>query len=153
MPGWKAIRAMASFGVTCAIVLGPSADAPAGDGMIEINQAIAERGAVNGDLTKDPPGFPVVITEPGSYILTGNLSLMTASFAGIQIDSNDVHIDLNGFRIELTGSGTIMETRFRYSSYSSPNSEASLGSSALFRYTGTSAEKSRRTTNPLMVPR
>jgi hypothetical protein len=73
------------------------------DGVIEINQAIAERGAVNGDLVADPAGFPVNITQPGSYRLTGNLDVRVAvnpqNVDGINVATNDVSIDLNGFAI------------------------------------------------------
>jgi parallel beta-helix repeat protein len=75
----------------------------AADGVIEINQAIAQRGAVNGDLVADPAGFPVIITQPGSYRLTGNLDVRVAAdpqnVHGISVAVNDVSIDLNGFAI------------------------------------------------------
>lgn len=76
--------------------------AEAGEGVIEINQALALEGGVT---PGDAPGFPVTITEPGRYVLTGNLEV-NASASGIEIFSNDVDVDLRGFTIEFTGSGS-----------------------------------------------
>ena len=71
----------------------------AADGVIEINQAIVE---ANG-------GFPYVISEPGSYKLTGNLSVDGGEADGILVQTEvGVTIDLNGFEIdggESTGIG------------------------------------------------
>jgi hypothetical protein len=44
----------------------------ASDGQLEINQACAVN---TGCFPGDDPGFPVTITQPGSYRLTGNLDL------------------------------------------------------------------------------
>lgn len=65
------------------------------DGVIEINQARAEEGGVS---FNDAPGFPVSITQPGSYQLTGNLNVDRTTNA-IYIDSRYVTLDLNGFSI------------------------------------------------------
>ena len=66
------------------------------DGVIEINQARAEAGDVTpGDI----PGFPVTISEPGSYRLTGNLTVPDADTTAISITEADVTLDLNGFAI------------------------------------------------------
>lgn len=40
-----------------------------------------------------------VINQPGSYYLTGNINVATSGLHGIQVDSNDVTIDLNGFAL------------------------------------------------------
>ena len=61
----------------------------AADGVIEINQAIVE--------TDD--GFPYVISEPGSYILTGNLTVPDENTSAIQVQADHVTLDLNGFAI------------------------------------------------------
>ena len=61
----------------------------AADGVIEINQAIVEAN----------DGFPYVISEPGSYILTGNLTVPDENTTAIQVGADDVTIDLNGFAI------------------------------------------------------
>ena len=63
----------------------------AADGVIEINQAAVE---ANG-------GFPYVISEPGSYILTGNLIVPDENTTAIEIEEGvgSATIDLNGFAI------------------------------------------------------
>ena len=65
----------------------------AADGVIEINQADVE---ANG-------GFPYVISEPGSYILTGNLSVPGNNTTAIEVRADDVTLDLNGFAIGCGG--------------------------------------------------
>lgn len=71
--------------------LWPSA-APAADGRIEINQAVVEAAG----------GFPYVLSGPGSYVLTGPLTV-PASTDGLRL-GNEVVLDLNGFSI--TGPAT-----------------------------------------------
>jgi hypothetical protein len=73
-------------------------DSRAVDGLIEINQAKAAAGAINGSLIADPAGFPVVISQPGSYRLTGSLTAPEFQSA-ITITIDRVTLDLNGFRI------------------------------------------------------
>jgi hypothetical protein len=64
------------------------------DGVLEINQTCAvETGCFAGDAA----GFPVTITSPGSYRLTGNLD---ADATGIEILADFVALDLNGFRLD-----------------------------------------------------
>ena len=63
--------------------------AQAADGVFEINQAIVE---ANG-------GFPYVISEPGSYILTGNLTVPDENTTAIEVQADHVTVDLNGFAI------------------------------------------------------
>ena len=48
--------------------------------------------------------FPIVISQPGSYFLTGNLTVTTGNPSAIQIAASDVSIDLDGFA--LSGSNT-----------------------------------------------
>lgn len=75
-----------------AIMLAP-ASALAVDGVVLINQtAVMAAG-----------GFPYVIRQPGSYKLSGNLTV-PAGTDGIDIHSPNVTLDLNGFAI--IGSGT-----------------------------------------------
>ncbi len=69
-------------------ILGISLPVFAVDGVIEINQA-----AVNA-----AGGFPFVINTPGSYRLTGNLTV-PAETTAIQIAASQVTLDLNGFAI------------------------------------------------------
>ena len=63
----------------------------AADGVIEINQAGIEADG----------GFPYVISEPGSYILTGNLMVPDENTTAIEIEEGvgSATIDLNGFAI------------------------------------------------------
>src|SRR5438105_12923113 len=43
-----------------------------------------------------PGGFPIMINQPGSYYLTGNIS-GAANTDGIRINAGGVTVDLNGF--------------------------------------------------------
>ena len=52
-----------------------------------------------------PGSFPILITQPGSYYLTGNIT-GTSSTDGIRINVSGGTIDLNGFELAGTGSGT-----------------------------------------------
>jgi hypothetical protein len=74
--------------------------------VIEINQAGALAGGINGSAVSDPPGYPVVITQPGSYRLTSDL--LPGAQTAIRIDSSDVSVDLNHFSIR--GSWTLLAT-------------------------------------------
>ncbi|MFT7773668.1 hypothetical protein [Roseateles sp.] len=63
--------------------------------------------ALAGNVTPgDTPGFPVTISQPGSYKLTSNLTV-PAGQSGIVIASSDVTLDLNGFSITGTGTCTV----------------------------------------------
>lgn len=68
------------------------------DGVLEINQVCA---ANKGCFAGDSAGFPVTITQNGSYRLTGNLTVPSADTDGIALEQGliDVTIDLNGFAI------------------------------------------------------
>ena len=72
------------------------------DGVVEINQARAEAGGVT---ATDTPGFPVTIDQSGSYRLTGNLTVSSATTEAIEVRDDRVTIDLNGFSIVGPGSG------------------------------------------------
>jgi len=78
------------------VTIGLAAPAVAVDGVIEINQTRATVGSVT---VGDAAGFPVTISEPGSYVLTGDLTLPNADATGIVIQSSHVVVDLNGFSI------------------------------------------------------
>src|ERR1700760_2943950 len=66
------------------------------DGVVLIDQSHA----LAGNITPgDSPGFPVTISQPGSYRLTGNLTVPDANTTAIQITADGVTIDLNGFSI------------------------------------------------------
>ena len=69
------------------------------DGVIEINQIRADAGGIT---FEDTAGFPVTISQSGSYVLTSNLDV-PAGTEGIFITTPDVSIDLNGFTIAGNG--------------------------------------------------
>jgi hypothetical protein len=64
------------------------------DGVVLINQSTVMAAG----------GFPYIITQPGSYKLSGNLIVASAAKDGIDINSDNVTLDLNGFT--MTGPGT-----------------------------------------------
>lgn len=47
----------------------------------------------------DAPGFPVTISQPGSYRLSGNLTVPDLNITAIHITADHVTLDLNGFSI------------------------------------------------------
>lgn len=67
----------------------------AGEGIVEINEARALAGGVT---PADDAGYPVTISEPGSYALTGNLTPDSSNEA-IVITADDVDLNLRGFKI------------------------------------------------------
>jgi hypothetical protein len=70
---------------------------PQADGVRLIAQEHAEAGDVTaGDL----PGFPVTISEPGSYRLASNLTVSDKDTTAIEIRSRGVTLDLNGFTVK-----------------------------------------------------
>ena len=66
------------------------------DGVILIDQTRALTGGVT---PGDTPGFPITLSQPGSYRLTGNLTVPNATTAAITIGADNITIDLNGFSI------------------------------------------------------
>jgi hypothetical protein len=59
--------------------------------------------ALAGNVTPgDPPGYPIVLTRPGSYQLASNL-FTAANKITIQVTSDNVTIDLNGFTLHGSG--------------------------------------------------
>src|SRR5271166_431225 len=66
------------------------------DGVVLIDQNRALAGSVT---PGDTPGFPVTITLPGAYRLSGNLTVPDANTNGILVMADNVFIDLNGFSI------------------------------------------------------
>jgi hypothetical protein len=66
------------------------------DGIVLISQT----NALLGNVTPgDAPGFPVTISQPGSYRLSSNLTVPDANTTAIQVTGDNVTIDLNGFSI------------------------------------------------------
>ncbi len=82
--------------IGAALLLGLAGPLYAGGGVIEFNQARALAGGVT---PGDTPGFPVTISQPGSYRLSGNLTVPDANTTAINITANNVTVDLNGFMI------------------------------------------------------
>jgi hypothetical protein len=48
---------------------------------------------------KQPSSFPLVISQPGSYVLVSNITVPDANTTAIAVQSDNVTIDLNGFSI------------------------------------------------------
>ncbi len=89
-------------GISCLVwVLSAMVGGPAlgSDGVIEIDEDCVAAGCFSGDSG----GFPVTIANPGSYILTSNLTVPNTSTDAIQLTSGRVRLDLNGFSILGTG--------------------------------------------------
>lgn len=84
--------------VIAAFMLVP-ATAFAVDGVILIDQNKALAGSVT---PGDAAGFPVTISQPGSYRLSGNLTVPGGT-DGIVIGTSGVTLDLNGFSINKSG--------------------------------------------------
>ena len=90
----KLIRAVMRCRIPIALALFVAAGAAAAaDGRIPLNQALA-----------DAQGFPLTIEAPGSYVLTSDLVVGSASVTAIDVDADWVAIDLNGFAIRGPGS-------------------------------------------------
>src|SRR5208283_2371136 len=66
------------------------------DGVVLIDQ---NRALAGGITPGDTPGFPVTISQTGSYRLTGNLTVPDVNTGGIVVTADHVTIDLNGFSI------------------------------------------------------
>jgi nitrous oxidase accessory protein NosD len=89
-----------SFIGFCALLAVPSA-AGANPGALEINQDCIALGCFAGDAA----GLPIDITQPGSYILTSDISVAgTSAFAAVSVTAAQVDIDLNGHTLD--GAGT-----------------------------------------------
>src|SRR3954466_9962513 len=65
------------------------------DGVVLLNQSTALAGLGGCDT----PGFPIIICNPGSYRLSGNLTVPDANTTAIALFADNVTIDLNGFSI------------------------------------------------------
>jgi|JI10StandDraft_1071094.scaffolds.fasta_scaffold03105_5 hypothetical protein len=83
-------------GLLAAVCLVPLT-AGAVDGVIEINHARALAGGVT---PGDAPGYPVTITQAGSYRLTGNLTQPDPNIVVVHVTAEGVTLDLNGFAIK-----------------------------------------------------
>ena len=66
----------------------------------------------NGNITPgDVPGFPVTISQAGSYRLAGNLAVADTQTTAIEITADNVTLDLNGFSISGPNACTANPTR------------------------------------------
>lgn len=70
--------------------------ARASDGALEINQACVATGCFSGDSG----GYPVLVTQPGRYLLTSNLLANGPGVTAISIAASPVELDLGGFTID-----------------------------------------------------
>jgi hypothetical protein len=93
-------RALAPLAAAALAVV--SLPALAVDGVVLIDQSRALAGNVT---PGDAPGFPILITRPGSYRLASDLVVSDANAGAISITAEYVTLDLNGFSIR--GPGTV----------------------------------------------
>lgn len=66
------------------------------DGVTLIEPKSVERG---NRKPGDAPAFPITLSQPGSYRLTGNLTVPDLFTTAIEITADNVTLDLNGFSI------------------------------------------------------
>lgn len=78
------------------VLAGLSLNLYAVDGVILIDQ---NRALAGGVTPGDAPGFPITISQPGSYRLSGDLTVPNAGTDGFVVTADRVTIDLNGFSI------------------------------------------------------
>lgn len=86
---------LASLALVAATAALPDA-AFAVDGQVLIDHSKAIKGAIT---PGDAPGYPVTISRPGSYRLSGNLVVPDGNTGAIEIGADHVTLDLNGFAI------------------------------------------------------
>jgi hypothetical protein len=85
---------IASFAILVALLIPCAVYGVDGVILIDQNKALA------GNVTPgDTPGFPVTISQPGSYRLDSNLTVPDVNTSAITIAADNVTIDLNGFAI------------------------------------------------------
>ncbi|MEP6882050.1 MAG: hypothetical protein ABI866_08660 [Dokdonella sp.] len=93
------IRTLTLLGST--LLACASLHAHAAAGSFEINQDCAAAGCFSGDS----PGFPVTITVPGRYELSSDMKVTGGtSVNGIEIQTSQVDLDLNGHTLGAGGS-------------------------------------------------
>lgn len=78
---------------------GPNTPTTSASDVVTIDQSKALAGGISAG---DTAGFPITISTSGSYRLTSNL-VVPAGVNAIQIATNNVTIDLNGFTIQGPG--------------------------------------------------
>ena len=68
---------------------------------VDGTKLITQNNALAGNVTPgDAPGFPVTISQPGSYRLASNLTVPDENTTAIEITAENVTLDLNGFTIQ-----------------------------------------------------
>ena len=97
-PSLVLLAAFVVIGVVSLTVAGPLAP-PAGPVADTVNTA-EPRTPIDAQNTPGDVDATFVIDEPGSYVLTGNITGMSGS-AGVRIEADNVSIDGNGFTITL----------------------------------------------------
>jgi hypothetical protein len=88
-------------------VLAVAQPAVAVDGVIEINGVQAAEGGITAG---DSAGYPITLSTPGSYVLTSDLVQIDPNLHVIQVTSDHVSIDLNGFSIRGPNVNTVTLT-------------------------------------------
>ncbi len=94
-----------SLTILLVLQLGAFSASHALDGQILINQSNALAGSVT---PGDSPGFPVTLSQRGSYRLSSDLVVPDQNTTALQPTADNITIDLNGFSIagpNLVGSG------------------------------------------------
>jgi len=76
----------------------------AAEGILEISQACAVQ---TGCFAGDPPGFPVTIATPGSYLLTSSVD--SGAVRAIEIAAADVTLDLASLGVSGTSESPVIE--------------------------------------------
>lgn len=87
---------LARLFIPAAIAAASATSAWAVDGVVLIDQ---NRALAGGVTPGDTAGFPVTISLPGSYRLSGNLVVPNAGTTAIVVTAPNVTLDLNGFTI------------------------------------------------------
>src|SRR5258708_37078294 len=54
---------------------------------------------INDSIVKAQGGYPYVISNPGSYRLSGNLTVLNENTTAIFMNNDNINLDLNGFSI------------------------------------------------------
>jgi hypothetical protein len=94
----RTLVAGAFLAASAASFAGPPSSGGGGStgGVITIDQGRAEAGGVTAG---DAAGFPITLSQPGSYRLMSNLVLTDPNVNAIEITADNVTLDLNGFSI------------------------------------------------------
>ena len=91
----------AAFGAAATLVAAPASAVTLDNGIVLITQADAVAGGIT---PGDTPGFPVTLSETGSYRFASNL-LVTTLVNGIEVRAPEITIDMNGFRLAGSAQG------------------------------------------------